>query len=64
MANTIVKIQSSGQEIPLPGTTWTAETIKTALSASITGIGSMEVTQSAQDGDIVFTFSQRTGTKG
>lgn len=64
MARTLVVITTSGQELPLPGTDWTAATVVQSFAASVPGIASMNSEVSSQGEDKVITFSPRVGTKG
>lgn len=63
--NTIVVIQTSGQEYTMPGTNWTPEQIVNTYTTAVPGIGSMtsEITTDP-NGDKRVTFRPRTGTKG
>lgn len=63
-SSTLVVIQTSGAEFPLPGGHWTAALVTQSFADSVPGIGSM-VAEVTQNGDQqVITFKPRTGTKG
>lgn len=65
MANTTkIIIANSGQEYTLPGTHWTAQQVTATFADNVPGIASMTSDRSEENGDVVYTFRPRTGTKG
>jgi hypothetical protein len=62
--NTKVIISNSGQEFTLPGTHWTADQVTATFGDSVPGIASMTSERTVENGDTVYTYRPRTGTKG
>jgi hypothetical protein len=62
--NTKIIIANSGQEYTLPGTHWTATQVSSTFSDNVPGINSMQSDRTEENGDVVYTFRPRTGTKG
>jgi hypothetical protein len=61
---TKVIVATSGNTFTLPGTHWNATQVAQAFSENVPGITGMSVEQTTENGDNVFTFRPRTGTKG
>jgi len=61
---TKVVVANSGQSYTLPGTHWTSQQVAGAFSDNVPGIASMQSDETMENGDKVFTFRPRTGTKG
>ena len=61
---TKIIVANSGQEYTLPGTHWTAAQVSATFSDSVPGISGMTNERSEENGDVVYTFRPRTGTKG
>jgi hypothetical protein len=62
--STKIIIANSGQEYSLPGTHWTAVQVTSTFSDNVPGLSSMQVDRSEENGDVVYTYRPRTGTKG
>lgn len=61
---TKIVVANSGQTFTLPGTHWTATQVAQTFADSVPGIASMQSDESLENGDKVYTFRPRTGTKG
>lgn len=61
---TKIIVSNSGQEYTLPGTHWTSAQVASTFSDSVPGISSMTSERTEENGDVVYTFRPRTGTKG
>ena len=64
MSQTLVVITTTGQEFPLPGNTWTPESVVQSFSSSVPGIGAMQATVETSGDNKTITFRPKTGTKG
>jgi hypothetical protein len=61
---TKVIIASTSTDYTLPGTHWTAQQVANTFADSVPGINSMQSERTEADGDVIYTFRPRTGTKG
>jgi len=61
---TKVVIAQSGQTYTLPGTHWSAQQVTSTFADNVPGIASMQSELTTENGDNVYTFRPRTGTKG
>jgi hypothetical protein len=61
---TKIVIANSGTEYNLPGTHWTANQVASTFADNVPGINSMQSDRTEENGDVIYTFRPRTGTKG